>query len=135
VTVYWFHSSIGRPLIELLGALLPRGDEEWPSDLPKHRIEHFDHHGAEDETEWLQEIEPTDCVVVLCLKKRHPVLELFKDTRLRFVNLPHTYAEMNLFNQAHFLTGVWTEIVAKTHRAKAGRGFKVAPNGRKLEEL
>lgn len=130
--VFQFHSSVARPLTELLAGLLPRGDEPWPRDLAEHRIEHFDFSGAQDDEEWLADLS-ADCVVVACLGKAHRAVQVFKGTHVRFVNMAESFARMNRFEQAHFLTGAWTAIVARTHRAKPGTG--VAPNGRKVEEL
>jgi hypothetical protein len=132
VTVYWIHTGISYPLAQLLRGLLPQGnDDDW-RDLQEHTIEHFDEANADDEPDWFEAIARTDCVVVMCVGKRHPVFDLLKRSGLRVVTLPEAYSQMNRFDQAHLLTGAWKNIVAKTYKARSGTRFKV--NGRNVDE-
>ena len=127
--VYALHNSISATIAFLLRNLLPTEDETWGSLVP-HDIEHADDTAREgkewNEEQWLRTMKSRERIMVFCFGKRHRVLDvLMADGGMRFANLPAHYTQMNRFQQAHFLTGAWTEIVAKTHRAKPGQGFKV----------
>ena len=133
---YWFHNSTSRVVADLLATLLPRDEEPWPLELAPHSIEHLDNYVADgdEEAAWFREVDVSRVIVVLCTGKRHGVLESLKKAGIRFINLPETYGRMNRFEQTHFLTGAWTEIVKRTHKAKVGKAFRVASSGRKIED-
>ena len=131
---YWLHATISYPLGRLLQGLLPEDEEDaaW-RDLVPHRIDHIDELASEDDAEWIEHVRREDGIVVLCLKKRNPAIGVVSENGVCVVALPQVFANMNAMEQAHFLTGAWTDIVKTTHRAKAGTVFKLAAKTGKIE--
>ncbi len=140
---YWFHNSISYPLAKFMRGLLPENadDAAWRDLLP-HTIEHLDElqlepeddEGDEDE-DWIREVLAADGIVVVCLRKRHPVIGEMSESGLRVVALPEIFSTKNAMGQAHMLTGAWTNIVKETHKAKAGDVFKVSAKNLSVEKV
>jgi hypothetical protein len=137
VRSYWFHSSISYPLAKFMQGLLPENadDAAW-RDLVPHTIEHLDELGAEkDDDDWMHEVREAEGAVVVCLRKRHPVISAMSAKGLRIIALPEVFAGKNAMEQAHMLTGAWTNIVKVTHKAKAGDVFKVSAKNLSVEKV
>lgn len=132
---YWLHSDIPHPLARLLQGLLPSTDDDpaW-RDLVPHRIDHIDELAADSDDEWIRHVREDEGIVILCLRKKHPIISVISESGVCVVSLPPTFSNQNSMKQAHFLTGIWTDLIKETHRAKAGGIFRVSAKTGKIEQ-